>query len=224
MATGYIYIMTNPAFEGYSNDFPGYIKIGYAVDVDQRRDELSRSSAVPFAFRVYATYEVDAKLADKNLHSILDMLNPDLRAIEKIDGKMREREFYAMKPENAYAILKDIAVIHGYENRLKKWKPTTEEQKDEKTAQEIKKRMAPFMFSMCNIHPGEEIEFWYSKTRRSEIMCTVADDKHVEYNGERLSLSALAQCLLGVKRPVQGTNHFKYKGKWLNDIRNRCEN
>ena len=59
---GYIYILTNPSF-------PQYVKIGYATDVKQRLDELNRSSAVPFAFRVYATYEVDSALSDKKLHS-----------------------------------------------------------------------------------------------------------------------------------------------------------
>ena len=52
---GYIYILTNPSF-------PQYVKIGYATDVKQRLDELNRSTAVPFAFRVYATYEVDSAL------------------------------------------------------------------------------------------------------------------------------------------------------------------
>ena len=222
MATGYIYIMTNPSFEEY-------VKIGYATDVEQRRNDLNSSSAVPFAFRIYATYEVNSKLADKNLHSILDKLNPNLRSIEEIDGKIRKREFYAMTPEDAYTILEAIAGIHGYENRLKKYEPTPEEQEDEEMAQEIseahRERMAPFMFSMCNIHPGEEIEFWYNKTEPSGIMCTVADDRHVEYNGERFSLSALAQRLLGGNRNVvHGPNHFKYKGEWLNDIRHRYGN
>ena len=217
MAKGYIYIMTNPSFEEY-------VKIGYAEDVNQRRDDLNSSSAVPFAFRIYATYEVDSKLADKNLHSILDMLNPNLRATEKIDGKIREREFYAMEPEDAYAILKAIAKIHGYEDRLEMWKPTVEEQQDEKTARAIKRRMASFMFSMCNINKGEEIEFWYNRRTPSGITCTVVDDRHVEYNGKIISLSALAQRLLGVTRPVHGTNHFKYKDEWLNDIRRRCGN
>ena len=54
---GYIYILTNPSF-------PQYVKIGYAGDVKQRLDELNRSSAVPFAFRIYATYEVDSALSD----------------------------------------------------------------------------------------------------------------------------------------------------------------
>ena len=72
---GYIYILTNPSFEEY-------VKIGYATDVKKRLNELNSSSAVPFAFRVYATYEVDSALSDKKLHSILDKLNPNLRSME----------------------------------------------------------------------------------------------------------------------------------------------
>ena len=125
---GYIYILTNPSF-------PQYVKIGYATDVKQRLDELNRSSAVPFAFRVYATYEVDSALSDKKLHTILDKLNPDLRSMEEIDGKKRIREFYAMTPEDAYSILEAIAEINGYKHRLKKWKATVAEQKDEAMAQ-----------------------------------------------------------------------------------------
>ena len=70
---GYIYILTNPSF-------PQYVKIGYAADVKQRLDELNRSSAVPFAFRIYVTYEVDSALSDKKLHSILDKLDSELRS------------------------------------------------------------------------------------------------------------------------------------------------
>ena len=69
---GFIYIFTNPSFEEY-------VKIGYANNVKQRLDELNSSTAVPFAFRIYATYEVDSALSDKKLHSILDKLNPELR-------------------------------------------------------------------------------------------------------------------------------------------------
>lgn len=113
MATGYIYIFTNPSFKEY-------VKIGYATDVKQRLAELNRSTAVPFAFRVYATYEVDSALSDKKLHSVLDKLNPDLRSVEDINGKKRVREFYAMSAEDAYQILEAIAEINGYTDRLKK--------------------------------------------------------------------------------------------------------
>ena len=117
---GYIYIFTNPSF-------PQYVKIGYAADVQQRLDELNRSTAVPFAFRIYATYQVDSALSDKKLHSILDKLNPDLRSMEEIDGRKRVREFYAMSPEDAYSILDAIAEINNYKNRLRRWKASAEE-------------------------------------------------------------------------------------------------
>lgn len=216
--TGYIYIMTNPSFKEY-------VKIGYATDVQQRLDELNRSSAVPFAFRVYATYEVDSALSDKKLHTILDKLNPDLRSMEEVDGKKRIREFYAMTPEDAYAILEAIAEINNYKHRLKKWKATAEEQKEEEIASEIseahQERMAPFTFSACNIVVGDQIEFWRSNTEPSGIMGVVVDDKHVTYNGQEWSLTALAKHLLGVKWAIAGPRYFKYNGEWLNDIRKR---
>ncbi len=69
---GFIYILTNPSF-------PDYVKIGYAHDVEKRLQQLNRSECIPFAFRVYALYEVEHVLADKQIHKLLDSLNPDLR-------------------------------------------------------------------------------------------------------------------------------------------------
>jgi len=218
MDKGYIYILTNPSF-------PQYVKIGYAADVKQRLDELNRSTAVPFAFRVYATYEVDSALSDKKLHSILDKLNPELRSTDEVDGKKRIREFYAMTPEDAYAILDAIAEINGFRHRLKKWKATANEQADEALAQEIneqhQERLAPFAFSMCNIAIGELIEFCCPGHEYDGVQCTVVDDKHVEYDGKRWSLTALAKHLLGVKWAMAGPKYFKYKGEWLNTIRHQ---
>ena len=218
--TGYIYILTNPSF-------PQYVKIGYATDVKQRLDELNRSTAVPFAFRVDATYEVDSALSDKKLHSILDKLNPDLRSTEEIDGKKRVREFYAMSAEDAYSILEAIAEINGYTHRLKKWKATAAEQKDEELAQEIseqhQERLSPFRFSLCSIAAGESIEFCCVGNEHSGETCAVYDDKHVKYNDEIWSLTALVKHLLDTKQSVAGPRYFKYKGEWLNDIRARTE-
>lgn len=218
MSKGFIYILTNPSF-------PQYVKIGYATDVKQRLDELNRSTAVPFAFRVYATYEVDSALSDKKLHSILDKLNPALRSAEDVDGKRRIREFYAMTPEDAFSILEAIAEINDYRHRLKKWKATANEQREEELAQEIneqhQERLAPFAFSMCNISIGEQIEFSSAGCENDGVLCTVVDDKHVEYENREWSLTALAKYLLGVTKPLAGPKYFKYKGEWLNVIRQR---
>ena len=216
--SGFIYILTNPSF-------PQYVKIGYAVDVKQRCDQLNRSTAVPFAFRVYATYEVDSALSDQKLHAILDKLNPDLRSMEEIDGKKRVREFYAMAPEDAYAILEAIAEINGYTNRLKKWKASEKEQQDEILAQEIseahQERQAPFTFSVCDIAIGEKLEFFCNGNNHSGETCIVSDDKHVQYNGDTWSLTALAKHLTGIKGAIAGPRYFKYNGEWLNDIRRK---
>ena len=105
--SGVIYILTNPSF-------PEYVKIGYADDINKRLNQLNRSECIPFAFRVYATYEVDSALSDKKLHSVLDKLNPELRSTEEVDGKRRIREFYAMTLEDAYSILEAIAARQTY--------------------------------------------------------------------------------------------------------------
>lgn len=48
---GSIYILTNPSF-------PDYVKIGYSKNVEERINKLNNSEAVPFGFRLYATYDV----------------------------------------------------------------------------------------------------------------------------------------------------------------------
>ena len=91
---GVIYILTNPAF-------PQYVKIGFAQDLEKRLKQLNRSETIPYAFRAYAVYDVESELTDKDLHAIIDSINPDLRTIENFDGKKRVKEFYAMSAEDA---------------------------------------------------------------------------------------------------------------------------
>lgn len=216
---GVIYILTNASF-------PEYVKIGYADDINKRLNQLNRSECIPFAFRVYATYKVNSRLSDLKIHSIIDKLNPNLRSIDNFNGQKRVREFYAMSPEDAYSILEAIAEIHGCADNLTLVQPTEAEVVAEETAQEIveerKERLSPFSFNKCNIPVGAELEFYLTATNATGIMCTVVDDKHVEYQGRRLSLSALASELSG-KSPVAGPRYFKYNGQWLNDIRARAE-
>ena len=137
---GYIYILTNPSFENY-------IKIGYATNIEKRLEELNRSECIPFAFRVYATYEVETTLSDKKVHGIIDQLNPHLRSIETFNGKKRVREFYAMTPEEAFSLLQAMAEIHNCTDKLKLVKPTAAEKKDEAVAEEIEKTTRGEFFS-----------------------------------------------------------------------------
>jgi len=76
---GVVYILTNPSFKEY-------VKIGYASNLEKRLKQLNQSAAIPYAFRAYAVYEVEKALTDKELHKLIDNLNPDLRTVETFDG------------------------------------------------------------------------------------------------------------------------------------------
>lgn len=213
---GVIYILTNPSF-------PEYVKIGYADDIESRLNQLNRSECIPFAFRVYATYEVSNRLVDLKLHNLIDQLNPTLRSIETFNGKQRKREFYAMSPEEAYALLEAIAEIHGYTDRLKLWEMNEEEAKAEETAQEIaverRTRSANFTFSEVQIPIGATLEF----RDNPEIVCTVVDDRRVSYQGEVMYLTTLAKLITGKKTGIAGPRYFRYKGALLWDFDSRKE-
>lgn len=217
-SAGVIYILTNPSF-------PEYVKIGYADDIGKRLKQLNNTECTPFAFRVYATYDVPCRLSDIKIHTIIDKLNPNLRAIDRYNGRERVREFYAMSPEDAYSILEAIAEIHGFEDRLKLITPNPEEVEEEKKAEEIqeekKERLAPFSFSICQIPIGSKLEFWNKSTEKSGVECTVVDDKLVEYDNKTWSLTALAKQLSNASGSIAGPRYFKYNGEWLNDIRKR---
>lgn len=152
---GVIYILTNPSF-------PEYVKIGYAKDVRKRVKSLNASSSTPFAFRIYATYDVLEELEDLKLHSIIDNLNPDLRSRDEIDGKQRVREFFAMTKETAYGIFEAIAEISGTNDRLHLWTATPKEEAEEELAEENRD-------TVLHNHYFKEIEFSSSLTGKRYI-------------------------------------------------------
>lgn len=158
---GVIYILTNPSF-------PQYVKIGYADDVEQRLAQLNRSECIPFAFRLYAYYEVSNRLTDIKLHRMIDNLNPNLRAIDDFKGKQRIREFYAMDAQDAYNILETIAEMNGLSEKLVLVEPSQHEQEEEKQASEIIKLS-------WNRHHFKDIEFSSSLTGK-RYLGTTSDD------------------------------------------------
>ena len=216
MNKGVIYILTNPSF-------PEYVKIGYADDMKSRLAQLNRSECTPFAFRIYATYEVDSRLTDMKIHDIIDKLNPNLRAIDNVEGKKRIREFYAMSAEDAYELFEAMAEIHGTMSKLKKYNLTKAQVAAETAAQEIKEearqKAKSFTFSSCGIEVGEKVEFVSANNPNSGVSAVVVDDKHVQYNGDTWTLTSLAKELLGTEAHIPGPDYFVYKGKKINDIR-----
>lgn len=182
---GVIYILTNPSF-------PDYVKIGYADDVQKRLKELNRSECIPFAFRLYAYYKVPRRLTDMKLHQMIDKLNPNLRSIEEFDGKTRKREFYNMSATDAYSILETIAQITGSEGNLVLVEPTAKEVKDDEEAEEIRIKRTQtklpkldWMIEQGLVKLGDKI----CVISHPEETATIIDGKHVEYNGEAMSMN-----------------------------------
>lgn len=189
MAKGFIYIMTNPALKDM-------VKIGYATDVESRRKQLS-TTALPYEYEIYATYETSGNLEDKKLHKMIDNLNPDLRI-------SKNREFFVLSPEDAYELLESIATISGTKEKLKKVKiaPT----KKQKT------KRPPVNFAKCNIPIGAELVY----VEDSSVVAIVVDERKVQYNDEITSLSAISDRIKGYS--TSGPTFFTYNGKTVSRI------
>ena len=92
---------------------------------------------------------------------------------------------------------------------------------DEEIAKEVQEnaKRGPFRFSQVGITPGERVVCIEDET----IQPAVVDDRHIEYDGQTTSLSALAQQIKGFHHPVQGTLWFTYNGIKLTEFRNKME-
>lgn len=188
MAKGFIYIMTNPALKDM-------VKIGYSTDVEKRRKQLS-TTALPYDYEVYATYETSGNLEDLKLHTMIDNLNPDLRVAAN-------KEFFVMTPQEAYALLEAIATISGTKDKLKRIK--------EAKKQVVKRHR--INFAKCGIPVGAELVFTEDPTEK----VTVVNDRKVRWNEEETSLSAVAAALKHSKA-IQGSAFFTYQGKLITQI------
>lgn len=212
---GLIYIFTNPSFEEY-------VKIGYTDknDIGERLKTANNCTFVPYAFRVYATYETKCANADKIVHDMIDNLKPELRVSDSVEGRLRKREFYAMSPEEAYSILETIAKVSGTSDKLKKNRPTESEKEEQKKARQT--RANNFRFSDYGITGREKLEYYnptHPEDKNTGETCYVLDDRHVEYKGDVWSMSSLAQLLSESKSPLQGPKYFKYNGTPLLTLR-----
>ena len=213
---GYIYILKNPSF-------PQFVKIGYADDYKKRLSQLNRSECVPFAFRLYAYYKVETRLTDMKIHSMIDKINPNLRAIEEFNGKKRVREFYQMEPYVAYSILEAIAEINNLKENLVLVEPSKDDIADEEKAEEIRIKKSAKQLPKINwmmeqglIHVGDEI----CVIGHPEEVAVVKDSENVEYKGKIMSFNQFGCKVTGWKS-IQTYAMMKIKGqnKTLSNLR-----
>lgn len=196
---GYVYMMTNP-------DWPDLVKIGYADDVNRRCAQLN--TAVPRPYSVYATYEVERRLSDTQVHRMIETIHPGLR-IRRENGA--PTEFFEMNAQRAYRFFKALAQLSGSEDKLRlvARRPTVRGGG--------RRRVNPdTSLAKLGILPGETLKYKGDPA----IVCTVCGDKKVSYQGAEYSMTGLARKLrrelAGVNRPsIQGPLWFLYQGRTI---------
>ena len=191
-----IYILTNEAM-------PGYVKIGKtSTSLEQRIKELSSSTSVPLPFTCfYACTVKDMNFVEHQLHDAFDdsRINP-------------KREFFQISPERVVSALK-LAEI---ENITPK-QDFVENKEDKIALHQARERRSIFKFSLANIPIGAELVFSRDESKKA----TVFDDRNIEFNGQKTSLSTSAQEILGYDYGVAGTDYWTYEGETLDERRKR---
>lgn len=180
------------------------VKIGYATDVELRRQQLS-TTALPYEYEIYATYETPGNLEDKKLHKMIDNLNPDLRV-------SKNREFFIMSPEDAFELLEAIAVISGSQDKLRKVKTI-----DENKSYQVTRKPA-IDFYKCGLKDGDELVC----TENPQVVAIIKSEHKVLYNNELTSLTAIMKKIKGYSN-ISGPSYFTYKGELLTDIAKKTQ-
>lgn len=216
MARGLVYIMINPCLDGW-------IKIGMTErgEIEKRLVELNQPTNLPLSYRCYATYEVDnPKKVEKHIHNLIDQIDDSLHARETLgNGRIREREFFKISPETAYGIFREIAALMNESENLCLYAPT-EEQSQEQEIADAHTRRSNNTFTLLNIPVGTEIVFLSDNNITAKV---IGATNEVEYQGQKYSVSALAQKLLAGTAPVNGWRYFTLNGITLYDLRNKIE-
>ena len=205
--TGYVYILTNPSFK------TDYIKIGMTVNLKERLKQLDNTST-PLPFEVYATLETARyKDVEKLMHHIITAISADKRIRDK-------REFYELSPKTAAKMLQEVGTL--LDDAHFTLCDEAETEKATKTENGKSSRRPPFRFSMVGIKEGDEVIFVDCKPN---ITVKVADDRHIEYEGELYTMSNFTAAYIQDDKKTSsmsfcGPEHFTYKGQFLSDMRN----
>lgn len=195
MAEGIVYVLTNPAM-------PGMVKIGRTTRAMEARLSELYSTGVPLPFEcAYAARVGDENKVEKAFHQAFGpyRINP-------------KREFFSIEPEQAIALLELMAVEDVT--------PVVQAEADQvdaegKVASERfkKARKPPLNFLEVGVPVGSTLHF----TEGIET-CLVADPRRVEFEGEVLSMTRLAQRLTGLERSLRGSSYFSFNGRKLSEI------
>ena len=195
-----IYILTNEAM-------PGYVKIGRTTNLNQRLKSLYRTQ-VPLPFEVFYACAVENGIeVERWLFDIFE----DRRV-------SKDREFFEVSPERVAVALRARAI-----KEVTPKETYVESEEDRAALAKAQTRRAVFNFKMVDIPVGTELAF----SRDESIKAKVVDNRHIEFDGETVSLSVAADKVLrrmGIEWvSVQGPAHWMYEGETLDERRRRFD-
>jgi hypothetical protein len=193
-----VYILINPCMKGL-------VKIGKSTSsgLKQRLKDLSRPSGIPLPFvPYYAAVVKNAKFVESKLHKAFENHRISLK-----------REFFELDPSHAQAAL-ELASIREV--------ILTNDNEDEDEVQKYMDKQPSFQFSFARVPIGAELKF----ARDESILCTVIDEKTVEFEGKKTSLSDSAGKILTTKfgwssPKVQGPAFWTFENETLAERRKR---
>lgn len=198
---GIVYVLTNDAM-------PDYIKIGRTAGhssnaVLGRMQELARPTGVPLPFNCEYAAVVD------------DYLQVEQTLLNDVFGDRRvgNKEFLeSVSPFRVKAVLKLLEIEDVTPVADDVEKPSGS------GATPRKSKAERFRFSLAEVPIGSILEWADDR----QITCRVVDDRHVEYDGERTTISGAAKHLKEWTA-AQGSLYWIYEDETLQERRDRIE-
>ena len=181
---GTVYVLTNQAMKGL-------VKIGKTTrDVSLRLADLY-TTGVPLPFDcVYAAKVKDVDETEKAFHEAFEP--------SRINTK---REFFEIKPSQAIAVLKLMAIEDVTPSVQKE---AINVDPEATVSSELKRQRRPtFNFFMMGLKEGDVLKF-----NRNDETCTVLTGRQVSYKGEAWFLSNLTNKLLDRTGPMHGAPYW----------------
>ena len=200
---------------------------GYSIDGSKKEYFKNIADSVP-NLQVLEGEENADKKKSKSLLEWVNQNNNNRSYIKYIernnDGLLDIKNFisfYNTRKNNMVHALVDMLVDSSELHSIIPL--TSNDCRIENTGENVKtiigsrRREPPFRFSMCKIDVGDYIT-WY---KDDGLRFKVHDDRTVEYNGQFLTLSALAAILLNKASSagVRGPDYFKFRGTQLTELR-----
>ena len=191
-----VYVLSNPSM-------PNIVKIGKTTqsDVEHRMSQLY-STSVPLPFKCeYAVEVEDCHKTEKALHVAFEPYRVNPR-----------REFFAIAPEQAIAILKLLGskdMTPNVENQLNK----DVSQAEQSSAKKLN-RKPPMDYSVMNIPIGSKIVY----IDDDSITVEVISNKKVKYNNEEMGLTKVNMIVQEIDYAIRPSPYWTYNGRVLKDI------